>query len=225
MRRNYAPSSQRRLALALSLCLGLISAHAADDKDKKAARAQQDRIAKMQQAQQALQQEKTQLSTERDELQGKLQKAQAQASKLAVAVKREAELRTQLQALEAEKTALADSLKETEMQREALRNQLESAQNLIGSTQNTLANTRNTLDTTQQSLAQRSKSLAFCEDQNRAYYSINLQLLQRFESTVATMTPWYLEPWKFDRVALENEALVIRDQIEERKLIPDPKAP
>jgi len=225
MFRFPTPHSVCRLGLALALSLGLISAHAADDKDKKAARAQQDRIAKMQQAQQALQQEKTQLSTERDELQGKLQKAQAQASKLAQAMKRETELRAQLQSLETEKAALADTLKETEGQRDTLRSELQTTKSDLADTRNTLANTRGTLETSQQNLAQRDKSLAFCEDQNRAYYRINLQLLQRFETTVAGMTPWYLNPWQFDKVALENEGLVMRDQIEEHKLPADTKAP
>jgi hypothetical protein len=39
------------------------------------------------------------------------------------------------------------------------------------------------------------------------------------------MTPWYVLPWQFDRVALEKEGLVIRDQIEDRKLPIDSKAP
>ncbi len=223
MPRYFAPPSLWRLAVLVALSLGLAGAHAADDKDKKAARAQQDRIAKMQQAQQALQQEKTQLSTERDELQGKLQKAQAQASKLAVAVKREAELRAQLQSLETEKAALADTLKEAEGQRDALRLELQGTQSDLATTRNILGNTRSTLETSQQNLAQRDKSLAFCEDQNRAYYSINLKLLQRFESAVTALTPWYLNPWQFDKVALENEGLVMRDQIEERKLPADAK--
>jgi len=223
MPRYFAPPSLWHLAVLVALSLGLAGAHAADDKDKKAARAQQDRIAKMQQAQQALQQEKTQLSTERDELQGKLQKAQAQASKLAVAVKREAELRAQLQSLETEKAALADTLKEAEGQRDALRLELQSTQSDLATNRNILGNTRSTLESTQQNLVQRDKSLAFCEDQNRAYYSINLKLLQRFESAVTALTPWYLNPWQFDKVALENEGLVMRDQIEERKLPVDAK--
>jgi chromosome segregation ATPase len=210
--------------LALALLVGPASVHAADDQAKKAARAQQERIAKMQQVQQALQQDKAQLSTERDELQGKLQKAQAQASKLGQALKQEAELRTQLQALQAEKAALADSLKSAETQLETLRGQQQTTQAQLAATQTTLGDTRAALEGAQQNLAQRDKSLVFCQDQNRAFYNINIQLLQRFESTVGEMTPWYFLPWQFDRVALENEGLVIRDQIEERKLPANSKA-
>jgi len=225
MPNRFTPISVLRVAVVLALAVGLSGAHAADDQAKKAARAQQDRIAKMQQAQQALQQEKVQLSSERDELQGKLQKAQAQASKLGKALKQEAELRTQLQALQDEKAALAESLKSTQTELDAARALQQNTQSQVVATQGTLADTRAAWETTQQNLAQRDKSLAFCQDQNRAFYNINIQLLQRFESTVAEMTPWYVLPWQFDRVALENEGLVIRDQIEDRKLPIDGKAP
>jgi chromosome segregation ATPase len=225
MRTRYANFSVLRPALVLALAVGLAPAHAADDQAKKAARAQQERIAKMQQVQQALQQEKAQLSTERDTLQGKLEKAQTQAAKLGLALKKEAELRAQLQALQIEKAALADALKATETQLETLRGQQQTTQAQLAATQATLADTRASWDATQQNLAQRDKSLVFCQDQNRAFYTINLQLLQRFESTVAQMTPWYVLPWQFDRVALENEGLVIRDQMEERKLPSDGKTP
>jgi len=225
MRTRYANFSVLRPALVLALAVGLAPAHAADDQAKKAARAQQERIAKMQQVQQALQQEKAQLSTERDTLQGKLEKAQTQAAKLGLALKKEAELRAQLQALQTEKAALADALKATETQLETLRGQQQTTQAQLAATQATLADTRASWDATQQNLAQRDKSLVFCQDQNRAFYTINLQLLQRFESTVAQMTPWYVLPWQFDRVALENEGLVIRDQMEERKLPSDGKTP
>jgi chromosome segregation ATPase len=205
--------------------LDLAQAFAGGDAAGLMLRATKERIAKMQQVQQALQQDKVQLSTERDELQGKLQKAQAQASKLGQALKQEAELRTQLQALQAEKAALADSLKSAETQLETLRGQQQTTQAQLAATQTTLGDTRVAWESTQQNLAQRDKSLAFCQDQNRAFYNINIQLLQRFESTVAEMTPWYVLPWQFDRVALENEGLVIRDQIEERKLPSNGKAP
>jgi len=225
MRRPFAPATYSRLAVVLALFLGIAGAHAADDKDKKAARAQQDRIAKMQQVQQALQQDKTQLSTERDELQAKLKKAQAQASKLGQTLKQEAELRTQVQALQAEKATLADSLKSTESALMALRSQQQNTLGQLAATEATLANTRTTWEGTQQSLAQRDKALVFCQDQNRAFYDVNRKLLQRFESTLIAMTPWYALPLQFDRVALENEGLVIRDQIEERKLPMDGKTP
>ena len=239
MRRSFAPTIYSRLALAFALLLGITGAHAADDKDKKAARAQQERITKMQQAQQALQQEKTLLSTQRDELQGKLKKAQAQASKLALMSKQEAELRTQLtesraqlaesrtqvaelrtqlQDLQLEKATLADSLKSTESALMALRSQQQNTLGQLAATQATLLNTRTAWETAQLSLAQRDKSLAFCQDQNLAFYDINRQLLRRFEAAAAKMTPWYALPTQFDRVALENEGLLIRDQIEERKL-------
>jgi chromosome segregation ATPase len=219
-----APTLLRRVAVVCMLFLGLAGSHAADDKDKKAARAQQDRIAKMQQVQQALQQEKTQLSTERDELQAKLKKVQAQASKLGQTLKQEAELRTQVQALQGEKAALSESLKSTETELTALRSQQQNTLGQLAATQSTLANTRTAYEGTQQTLMQRDKSLAFCQDQNRAFYDINRKLLQRFESTAAAMTPWYALPLQFDRVALENEGLVIRDQIEERKLPMESKA-
>jgi len=225
MRRSFAPTIYSRLALVFALLLGITGAHAADDKDKKAARAQQERITKMQQVQQALQQEKTLLSTQRDELQGKLKKAQAQASKLGQTLKQEAELRTQVQALQAEKATLADSLKSTESALMALRSQQQNTLGQLAATESTLANTRTTWEGTQQSLAQRDKALAFCQDQNRAFYDVNRKLLQRFESTATAMTPWYALPFQFDRVALENEGLVIRDQIEERKLPMDSKTP
>jgi len=225
MRRPFAPSTSSRLVVAFALFLGIAGAHAADDKDKKAARAQQDRIAKMQQVQQALQQDKNQLSTERDELQAKLKKAQTQASKLNQTLKQEAELRTQVQALQAEKATLADSLKSTESALMALRSQQQNTLGQLAATESTLANTRTTWEGTQQSLAQRDKALAFCQDQNRAFYDVNRKLLQRFESTATAMTPWYALPFQFDRVALENEGLVIRDQIEERKLPMDGKTP
>lgn len=236
MRRSFAPTIYSRLALAFALAftllLGITGAHAADDKDKKVARAQQERITKMQQVQQALQQEKTLLSTQRDELQGKLKKAQAQASKLALMSKQEAELRTQLtesrtqvaelrtqlQDLQLEKATLADSLKSTESALMALRSQQQNTVSQLAATQATLVNTRTAWETAQQSLAQRDKSLAFCQDQNLAFYDINRQLLRRFETAAAKMTPWYALPTQFDRVALENEGLLIRDQIEERKL-------
>lgn len=221
----FAPTTYSRLAVVFALFLGIAGAHAADDKDKKAARAQQDRIAKMQQIQQALQQEKTLLSTERDELQGKLKRAQTQVAKLAPMAKQEAQLRAQLQDLQGEKATLVDSLKSTESALMALRSQQQNTLGQLAATQATLENTRTTWEGTQQSLAQRDKALAFCQDQNRAFYEINRKLLQRFESTVAAMTPWYALPLQFDRVALENEGLVIRDQIEERKLPMDSKAP
>ena len=224
MRYSNALPTTLRLALVLALSGGLHLAHAADDKDKKAARAQQDRIAKMQQAQQALQQEKAQISSERDELQGKLVKAQAQASRLGQMIKQETELRAQLKALQDGKAALADTVAATEMQLATVRSELQTTQAQWAATQTTLADTRAAWETTQQNLSQRDKSLAFCQDQNRAFHTINVQLLQRFESTVAEMTPWFLVPWQFDRVALENEGLVIRDQIEERKLPADGKA-
>ena len=137
-------------------------------------------------------------------------------------VKQEAELRAQLKALQADKAALADSLAATETQLEALRSQQQNTLAQFASTQTALADTRSAWDATQQSLAQRDKSLALCQDQNQGYFHINRELLQRFESTVAQLTPWYLVPWQFDRVALENEGLVIRDQMEERKLQSDP---
>jgi chromosome segregation ATPase len=218
MRRSFAPTIYSRLALVFALLLGITGAHAADDKDKKAARAQQERITKMQQVQQALQQEKTLLSTQRDELQGKLKKAQAQASKLALMSKQEAELRTQLQDLQGQRATLADSLKSTESALLALRSQQQNTLGQLAATQATLLNTRTAWETAQLSLAQRDKSLAFCQDQNLAFYDINRQLLRRFEAAAAKMTPWYALPTQFDRVALENEGLLIRDQIEERKL-------
>ncbi|MDH4479331.1 MAG: hypothetical protein QE283_05600 [Rhodoferax sp.] len=223
MRRSFTPPTLNHVAVAFALTVGLVGAHAADDKEKKAARAQQDRIAKMQQVQQALQQEKTQLSTERDELQGKLKKAQAQASKLALMIKQEAELRTQLQALQGEKVVLNESLKSAETELAALRSQQQNTLGQWAATQATLANTRSVAESTQQNLALREKALGFCQDQNRAFYDINRKLLQRFESTTAAMTPWYALPLQFDRVALENEGLVIRDQMEERKLPADSK--
>jgi len=225
MRRLSAPLILSRLAVACTVSLGLVGVHAADDKDKKVARAQQERIAKMQQAQQALQQEKIQISAERDALQEKLKKAQLQAFKLLQALKQEAELRTQVQGLQDEKTALSESLKSTETELVALRSQQQTTLGQLAATQATLANTRAVWEGTQQKLAQRDKSLAFCQDQNRAFYDINRSLLQRFESAAAAMTPWYALPLQFDRVALENEGLVIRDQIEERKLLMDNKLP
>ncbi len=218
MRYGSIHLSGLRIALVLAFTGALFGAHAADDKDKKAARAQQERIAKMQQAQQALQQEKAQISSERDELQGKLQKAQAQAAKLGQALKQEVELRAQLQTLQQEKAALADSLKSTENQLDAARSQQQNTQSQWAATQATLTDTRAAWEASQQNLAQRDKTLAFCREQNADFYNINTKLLRSFETTVAQMTPWYLLPWQFDRVALENEGLVIRDQIEERKL-------
>jgi conjugal transfer/entry exclusion protein len=127
--------------------------------------------------------------------------------------------------LQLEKATLADSLKSTESALMALRSQQQSTLGQLAATEATLANTRTALEGTQQSLAQRDKALAFCQDQNRAFYEINRKLLQRFESTVTAMTPWYALPLQFDRVALENEGLIIRDQIEERKLPMDGKMP
>ena len=232
MYRPINSSFVRRLAMVSVLSLGFFGVHAADDKDKKVARAQQERISKMQQIQQALQQEKTQLSAERDELQARLKNAQARASKLGQTLKQgvllraqEAQLRTeaaqllsQIQVLTDEKAELAATLKSTETRLLTTSDQQQGTLAQLAAVQATLENTRTARETVQQSLAQRDKSLAFCQDQNRAFYDINKQLLGRFEAATAKMTPWYALPTQFDRVALENEGLLIRDQVEERKL-------
>jgi chromosome segregation ATPase len=239
MYRPINSSFVRRLAMVSVLSLGFFGVAAADDKDKKVVRAQQERISKMQQIQQALQQEKAQLIAERDEFQGRLKNAQARASKLGQALKQEAllkaqeaqlraqeaQLRTeaaqllsQVQALTGEKADLAALLKSTETRLLTISNQQQGTLGQLAATQATLVNTRTAWETAQQSLAQRDKSLAFCQDQNLAFYDINRQLLRRFETAAAKMTPWYALPTQFDRVALENEGLLIRDQIEERKL-------
>lgn len=204
-----------RLAAGVPICLIMLmlaaTANAAPQDDKRQAKAQQDRIQRLLEQQQAAEQEKTRLLSERADVEKQLRATRAQASTLA-------------------KQAAADS-KEAESERaekEKLLAKLEEAGRAVQELQQKLreatqadARGRESLALTQGQLAARSQSLVTCENQNAGLYRLNTDLLERYVKSVGNggiagggvFT-------QFGKVQAENAGSALRDQLDELRLQP-----
>lgn len=210
-----SPTVIYRLFTALATCLALSvagTAFAVDD--KKAAKAQQERIQRMQQAQQVLVQEKSQLNAEKSDMELQLGTVKTELEKARSSARREAVELRELKKDRAEKDALVGRL--AEIQRELI----ESRQKLQDSAVAGVLDRKATL-AAQREADQSSKNLISCEAQNQGLYKLNTNLLLQYERAFnygGFLGSGFLT--QLEGVRFENEVAGYRDQLDELKLSP-----
>ena len=203
-----------RLLLGGVLLAAFASGAFAADDNKKVVKSLQDRIQRMQQAQQGVEQEKAQLLTEKTDLERQLKQARADADRAKAQGKRDAAELKDMETLKAEKEGLIGRLAEMEKQL------AEQKQNLAAVSE--LSTRRQAmLQTAQQEMEQRNKSLASCETQNAGLYKLNTDLLERY-ARAASPGSWRSGGvfTQLDKVRVENEAAACQDKLDDLKLNP-----
>jgi predicted nucleic acid-binding Zn-ribbon protein len=207
------PSEIFRLGLRAAL-VGLTlaaTAVAAAPDDKKIARAQQERIARMQQAQQALEQEKSQLSADNADMERKLRTARTDLDHARAQARKEAARQVELDGMQKEKDALAGQLA-------ALNNDLSAARQKLLTTEQTVSQLKLSVLAGQRDAELQKTSLQACDKQNLALYQLNTDLLARYESAASQgkgLVSKLLNP--FAQVRLENDTTAYRDQLDSHK--------
>lgn len=186
--------------------------HAADDKKLKA---QQDRIMKLQQAQQALELEKGQLQEDKADAEKLVKSARGELERVRAQARKDA---TQVTTLQSEVEALTTKLTLSE---QALTNEREKLQALQRSHQQLQDQTRTSLQSTEQQLAERSKLLNTCEANNAGLYKLNIELLGLYEKSAASSGLLRLGSLtQLGRVKVENEMTACADKLEDLRVTP-----
>jgi chromosome segregation ATPase len=187
-------------------------AHAAEDKKAKA---QQERITKLQQAQQALEQEKGQLQAEKADAEKVAKSAKGELDRLRAQTRKEA---AQVQTLQAQSDALTAKLAQSEQALAQEREKLQALQLTYNQFQN---QTRTSLRNTEQQLAERNTALNTCEANNAGLYKLNTDLLGLYEKASASSGLLGLAGFaQRSRVKLENEVTVYADKLDDLKVTP-----
>ena len=172
---------------------------AADDKVGKA-------LQRAQQKNQMLEQEKNQMLADKTQMQDDLKKSQDAASRLKTST-------VKLGATQKELAALQEDQQRLSLELTALKSQLTE---LKGQHAEAVADARlqrTDLNFSQQSLTTKSKNLVSCENNNRALYDLNTDLLSRYEQ--AYKSAYLLRGGLFTQlgfVNLENEANAEREK-------------
>ncbi len=198
--------------MVLVMAVQLGTAHAADDKKSKA---QQDRIIKLQQAQQALEQEKSQLRDEKADAEKAVRSARGELERLRSQARKDAAL---VPALQSEVTALTGKLTLAEQALAKEREKLQTLQLAYGQSQD---QGRTSLRNTELQLAERSASLNTCEANNAGLYKLNTELLGMYEKAAATSGILGLGSLtQLRRVKLENEVAACADKLDDLRVTP-----
>jgi DNA repair exonuclease SbcCD ATPase subunit len=207
----------------LALCVALFAgnlAHAAKDDNKRMARAQMERIAKLQQAQQALEAEKGQIAAEKSALEGQLKSAQADLGRARAASRREAVLKRDVELVRAEKTQLQDKMTATQAEHDKTVTELKAQ---IQAAQEDAAQWRRKSQAADQALAQRVKALSTCEANNQGLYKLNTSLLEQYEKRTCSSEWFKGGPFtQLDRVKVENDRDTYQDKFDTLRVKPLP---
>jgi chromosome segregation ATPase len=200
----------RQLHPVLVFCLVLsVATSALAAEDKKIAKAQQERIQRMQQVQQALEQEKGRLSAEKSDMERQLGTVKTELERARSTTRREAAELKELKTVRADKDALAGRLAELERQLAEFRQKLQASADADVLEHKTLLAAQRELD-------HRSKGLASCEKQNQGLYKLNTDLLFRYEKALSSGSFLHGDILaQLDRVRLENEGTSYRDKLDE----------
>jgi chromosome segregation ATPase len=172
----------------------------------------------MQQAQQALEQEKGQLTADNADMERKLRSAKSDLDRVRGQARKDAarqlELDAQQQEKEKEKEALA-------VQLAALNTELSAARQQLALTQQTVAQLRQSALASQKDMELQKTALQSCDKQNQGLYQLNTDLLARYEGAATQgkgLVGSLLNP--FAQVRLENDGTAYRDQLDALKRVP-----
>jgi chromosome segregation ATPase len=217
----FQPAISARILLCGFLLTGLAPSTFAADDSKKVVKSLQERIQRMQQAQQGVEQEKAQLLTEKTDLERQLKLARGEADRARSQGKRDAAELKDMETLKAEKQGLVSRLAELEKQ---LEKQLAEQKQSLAAASELNARRQGMLQAAQQEADQRSKSLASCEAMNAGLYKLNSELLERY-AKAANPAGWRSGGvfTQLDKVRVENEAAVCQDKLDDLKLTPGNK--
>jgi len=144
------------------------TAHAADDKKSKA---QQDRITKLQQIQQALQLEKDQLLEEKADAEKQVKGARGELERVRLQARKDA---AQVAALQSELAALTNKLSVAEQALAKERDKLQALQTSFNQNQEQARSSARNMEL---QLAERNALLKTCEVNNAGLYKLNTELL------------------------------------------------
>jgi chromosome segregation ATPase len=218
MKARWGSLTRQGQQLPLLLCLLLAAAGVlAQSPEKKALYALQERVQRMQQAQQAAEQEKTVLTGEKAALERQLLSVKAELARARTQNLRDAGELKELAGLRSEKDALAVKLGAAESKLSETLRKLE----LSGEAQ---SHERDSLLVAQRDLEQKGKLLATCETQNQALYKLNAGLLEQYVKSAASGAR-FLDGGvftQFGRVRAENEATVCADKLDELRVLVKP---
>jgi chromosome segregation ATPase len=204
------------LGLIASFLLIGNSASAADD--KKALRAQMARIQQMQEAQQALEAEKSQVLVEKLALEGKLKEASTNLEKAKAGGRQVGSLKRELESARADNAALLEKMTAAQADHDKtvtdLQAQLKAAQEETSQLKRTLASTEGNLN-------QRGKALATCETKNQGLYKLNTSLLEQYEKRSCGKDWLSGGPFtQLGRVKTENDSDTFKDKFEDMRVKP-----
>lgn len=197
----------------LALCL-VLSAGAAAPDDKKVARAQQERIQRMQQAQQALEQEKTQLSADKADVERKLQSTRSDLERARALARKDAARQVEIETLQKEKEGLLTQVA-------TLGSDLAAARQKLQQADQSAVQQKQLLQSGQREFEVQNTALQSCERQNQGLYQLNTDLLARYEGAASQskgLVGSLFNP--FGQVRVENEGTAYRDQLDALKRVP-----
>jgi vacuolar-type H+-ATPase subunit I/STV1 len=202
----------RAMFVMVFIVASLGTAHAADDKKSKA---QQDRIAKLQQAQQVLEQEKTQLQADKADAEKVTKTARGELERIRTQGRKDA---SQVSMLQADLAALTGKLALSERTLSTEREKLQALQLAYSQLQDrSITSLRNV----EQQLTARNASLNTCETSNTGLYKLNTDLLSLYEKAAAP--PGLLRMGnltQLSRVKVENEVTACLDKLDDLKVAP-----
>lgn len=211
-----------QVGLVAALACVCVTSVWADD-DKKTIRSQMERIQRMQQTQQSLEEEKGLLTAEKMAMETKLKTAESELSKAMAGSKREGALRRESNALRAEKAQLLEKMTAAQSEHDKIVTDLRAE---LAAAKEESAQLKQKLATTESGLSQHVKALTTCEANNQGLYKLNTSLLEQYEKRTCT-SEWLMGGTftQLGRVKAENNRETFQDKLDELRVTPVTRSP